>query len=445
MILLVFLLLLSTHLLSAEEPLPLLLALSHTHGGATANASFLRAASLRSAARYRHRHRHRVEVPLPLSPGGDYTLSLSLGHGPSLRLYLDTGSDLVWAPCAPFSCMLCEGKPGFSSLPSPPLLLSSSPVSCHSSFCSAAHSSLPSADLCAIAGCPLDAIETSSCSPFPCPPFYYAYGDGSLLARLRLSRLSLSRLSLPRFAFGCAAAALAEPVGVAGFGPGSLSFPAQLSRLSPHLGHRFSYCLAAQSTLVLGRRIHPQERPRFSYTPFLADPRYYAVGLEAVSVGSTRIPSPAELRTAGLVVDSGTTFTMLPPLLHARISSEFSHRMARAGHPTAENAARAAGLGPCFFTSRGPVPTVALHFAGNATLSLPRRNYYAGFVHEGKKVGCLAFLSVLGEDEEDEGAPAGTLGNFQQRGFEVVYDIKRKRVGFARRSCSGLWETLSRG
>ncbi|KAK6912457.1 hypothetical protein RJ641_022058 [Dillenia turbinata] len=45
---------------------------------------------------------------------------------------------------------------------------------------SSAHSSISTSDLCSIAKCPLDEIETLDCSSFHCPQFYYACGDGSI-------------------------------------------------------------------------------------------------------------------------------------------------------------------------------------------------------------------------------------------------------------------------
>ncbi|CAA7391601.1 unnamed protein product [Spirodela intermedia] len=479
-------LLLLTCLLSSAEPPPLLLPLSHvlrsskntTHPNHRLH--LLRAASLRSAARHRHHRshghgrRHR-EVSLPLFPGSDYTLSFSIGlrSARTVELYMDTGSDLVWFPCAPFECILCEGKPGYPPLPGSMKLPTASRVPCHSLSCSAAHSSLPSSDLCAIAGCPLETIETSTCSAFPCPAFYYAYGDGSLIAHLRQDHLAIpagatSPLHLGNFTFGCATTALAEPVGVAGFGRGVLSLPAQLSRLSPHLGRQFSYCLASHSfekqklhrpsTLILGRSgSSPGTEKPFVYTPMLYNPKhpyFYTVGLEAVSVGRRRMAAPPDLRrvdrggNGGVVVDSGTTFTMLPAGLHSQIEEEFNRRMVSGGgRKRAAGAETETGLGPCFYEHGGRrgVPSVVLHFSGNATVALPRRNYYLRFDFRGTKVGCLMLMSsgYGGEAAESDG-PAGTLGNFQQQGFEVIYDLGGQRVGFARRRCTILWDSLSR-
>ncbi|KAF6140402.1 hypothetical protein GIB67_013171 [Kingdonia uniflora] len=388
---------------------------------------------------------------------------------------MDTGSDLVWFPCAPFECILCEGKYDTAAANAPPNISATSFVPCKSRSCSAAHSSLPSSDLCAISKCPLETIETSDCSSFACPPFYYAYGDGSLIARLYRETLSIPpSLSMPHFTFGCAHTTLGEPIGVAGFGRGLLSLPAQLMNLSPQLGNRFSYCLIAHSfdvsrmhrpsPLILGRNLLSNDKREenlgnvgegFIYTPMLDNPKhpyYYCVGLEAISVGNKRIPAPKNMKrvykngNGGMVVDSGTTFTMLPTKLYEDVVTEFSRRVDRV-YERATTVEEQTGLSPCYYydgsvSKIGKVPKVVLHFNGNASVVLPRRNYFYGFMEsENRKAGCLMVMN--GGDDMGPG-PAGLLGNYQQQGFEVVYDLEKERVGFARKQCSALWDDLNR-
>ncbi|ESR53566.1 putative aspartyl protease [Citrus sinensis] len=463
----------------SEFVLPLTHSLSKTQ--LTSTHHLLKSTTTRSAARFRHRHRQQ-QVSLPLSPGSDYTLSFSLGGSASssVSLYLDTGSDLVWLPCHPFECILCENK---QEKPAPLLNISptATKVSCKSPACSAAHSSLPTSDLCAIAKCPLDSIETSDCKSFSCPPFYYAYGDGSLVARLYKDSLSMpvssqKSLVLHNFTFGCAHTTLGEPIGVAGFGRGLLSFPAQLTSLSPHLGNRFSYCLVSHSfdsnrtrlpsPLILGRyedkekRVNSEEA-EFVYTDMLDNPKhpyFYSVGLEGISVGKRNIPAPGFLRRVdgqgygGMVVDSGTTFTMLPASLYEKVVAEFDRRLGRV-HERASQIEEKTGLSPCYYFDqvvKGNVPTVELHFVGsNSSVALPRKNYFYDFLDAGdgkakkRNVGCLMLMNG-GDEEELSGGPGATLGNYQQQGFEVVYDLEKGKVGFARRQCASLWESLNK-
>ncbi|KAL3647181.1 hypothetical protein CASFOL_008149 [Castilleja foliolosa] len=448
----------------------LLLPLSHSLSTSRFNSThhLLKSTATRSAARFR---RH---ISLPLSPGADYTLSLSLGSQ-TISLYMDTGSDVVWLPCHPFECILCDGEP---TTPNPTpfnlTLTSATPITCKSPACSAAHSSLPTSDLCAIASCPLDSIEISDCKSFPCPPFYYAYGDGSLIAGLYEDTLSIHpKLKLPKFTFGCAHTALGEPTGVAGFGRGPLSLPAQLS---PEIGNYFSYCLISHSfnpariskpsPLILGRRHEINHNTNklkkdeligvvdYNFTPLLDNPKhsyFYCVGLEGVSVGNKRIPAPESLRrvdrrgNGGMVVDSGTTYTMLPTKFYESVVGEFGGRVG-AVYRLARAVEKRAGLSPCYYGKKGNesfagVPKLVLHFGGNSSVVMPRRNYFYEFFdgEARRKVGCLMMM----DGGVEEGGPAGLLGNYQQQGFEVVYDLEEKRVGFAERKCASLWDTLN--
>ncbi|EPS70483.1 hypothetical protein M569_04276 [Genlisea aurea] len=459
---------------AAAAVIPLSHSISVPHFNTTHH--LLKATTARAAARFL---RYSNRVSLPLSPGSDYTLSFSV-RNQTISLYMDTGSDVVWIPCRPFRCILCEGKYSPAAVAHPgPVNISvvSSQSDCMSAACSAAHSGKSSSDLCAIAKCPLESIEMGECGSFSCPPFYYAYGDGSFIAKLYEDTLSIPlstpALNLPNFTFGCAHSALGEPIGVAGFGRGVLSLPAQLAAFLPEIGNYFSYCLISHSfnearvrqpsPLILGRserkgKIEFGESAdvvSYSYTPLLDNPKhsyYYSVGLEAVTIGDRRIPAPSSLQrvdrrgNGGMVVDSGTTFTMLPSKLYKSIVGEFDRRFGTL-YSRATAVEERTGLSPCYHNQAGDnqwrnLPKLALHFGGNSTVALPTRNYFYDFSDDDahRRAGCLMLMD--GGTSGDGGA-AGLLGNYQQQGFEVVYDLQEKRVGFARRKCASLWDKLN--
>ncbi|XP_019422448.1 PREDICTED: probable aspartyl protease At4g16563 isoform X3 [Lupinus angustifolius] len=388
--------------------LPLTHSLSITQFNATHH--LLKSTSTRSLARFHrhHNHHHRRhqshQLSLPLSPGSDYTLSFNLGSQP-ITLYMDTGSDLVWFPCSPFECILCEGKPN-PTKPHNLTLSQSHTVSCQSHACSAAHNHVPNSNLCAIARCPLDSIEVRDCSSVTCPPFYYAYADGSLIANLY-----------------------------------------RRERVNP------------PSPLILGRYDNAGgEEVEFVYTSMLRNPKhpyFYCVGLVGISVGKKTIPAPEMLKrvdykgSGGVVVDSGTTFTILPASFYNSVVDEFDNRVGRV-HVRASEIEKKTGLGPCYYLDRvSEVPTVSFHFVGNgSSVVLPTRNYFYEFldgsdgVRRTRKVGCMMLMNG-GDETELSGGPGATLGNYQQQGFEVVYDLEKQRVGFARRHCASLWDSIN--
>ena len=185
-------------------------------------------------------------------------------------------------------------------------------------------------------------------------------------------------------------------------------------------------------------------------------PYFYCVGLLGISVGRKTISSPEILKrvdrkgNGGMVVDSGTTFTMLPASLYDSVVAEFDRRVGRY-HERADEIEDKTGLAPCYYFDKVvEVPTVTLHFVGNnSNVVLPRKNYFYEFLDGGdgnqkkRKVGCLMLMSG-GDETELSGGPGATLGNYQQQGLEVVYDLEKLRVGFARRQCASLWDSLNR-
>lgn len=199
----------------------------------------------------------------------------------------------------------------------------------------------------------------------------------------------------------------------------------------------------------------------FAYTAMLDNPKhpyFYCVGLEGISVGNKKIAAPEGMKrvdrrgNGGMVVDSGTTFTMLPAGFYNSVVNEF-HRRVRRVYKRASQIEEKTGLSPCYYFDGessndkvGKVPDVALHFVGNSSVVLPRRNYFYDFIDGGdkvqkkRKVGCMMLMN--GGDEEEGSGPSATLGNYQQQGFEVVYDLENKRVGFAKRKCAALWDSL---
>ncbi|KAL5064306.1 hypothetical protein RYX36_026043 [Vicia faba] len=142
-------------------------------------------------------------------------------------------------------------------------------------------------------------------------------------------------------------------------------------------------------------------------------PYFYCVGLKGISIGKKTVPASGILRRvnkrgdSGVVVDSGTTFKMLPAGFYNPVVAEFNRRVSR------------------------------VHGG------LVRKNYFYEFLDNGdglKKKGRVGFLMLMngGDEFENGGGPWAILGNYQHQGFEVEYDLENKRVGFARRKCASL-------
>ncbi|XP_059076916.1 aspartyl protease family protein 2-like [Cryptomeria japonica] len=72
------------------------------------------------------------------------------------------------------------------------------------------------------------------------------------------------------------------------------------------------------------------------------------------------------------------------------------------------------------------VPTLVFHFDRGAHLSVPANNYLIPVDSSG--VLCFVFAGTTGG--------LSIIGNIQQQGFRVAFDMQSNRVGFAAGSCS---------
>nr|GEX43393.1 probable aspartyl protease At4g16563 [Tanacetum cinerariifolium] len=170
-------------------------------------------------------------------------------------------------------------------------------------------------------------------------------------------------------------------------------------------------------------------------------PYYYYVGLEVVIVGKNRITAPLNMITndgkgnGGMVVDSVMTYYILPEDLYNFVVGEFGKSgNKRARGVMVKTRARVTTLISMFAVLMPQGPQLVLHFGGNSSAVMPKKNYFYKFTNGKKvkrKVGCMTSMNAGYFLEL--GGPVGLLGNYQQQGLEVVYDLLNKRVAFARR------------
>ncbi|CAI8609603.1 unnamed protein product [Vicia faba] len=160
-------------------------------------------------------------------------------------------------------------------------------------------------------------------------------------------------------------------------------------------------------------------------------PYFYCVGLKGISIGKKTVPASRILQRvnkrgdSGVVVDSGTTFKMLPAGFYNPVVAEFNRRVSRV-HRRAREVEMKIGLSPCYYlNSATKVSVLKLHFVGvNSSVVLPRKNYFYEFLDSGdglKKKGRVGFLMLMngGDEFENGGGPWAILGNYQHQGFEV--------------------------
>lgn len=345
---------------------------------------------------------------------GEYFTRLGIGT-PAKYVYmvLDTGSDVVWVQCSPCRKCYTQTDPVFDPKASSSFL----GVSCVSPICRR--------------------LDSPGCNNRQKCLYQVSYGDGSFtVGEFSTETLTFRSTRVDNIALGCGhdnEGLFVGAAGLLGLGRGKLSFPTQAGG---RFGKKFSYCLVDRSasskpsSLVFGESAVSRNAV---FTPLLTNPKldtFFYVGLNGVSVGGTRVPGitaslfkldPAG--SGGVIVDSGTSVTRLTRPAYVALRDAFRARASNLKRSTEFSL-----FDTCFDLSgktEVKVPTVVLHFEG-ADVSLPASNYLIPVDSDGKF--CFAFAGTM--------SGLSIIGNIQQQGFRVVFDLAGNRVGFAPKGCA---------
>ncbi|CDP08669.1 unnamed protein product [Coffea canephora] len=350
-----------------------------------------------------------------LSQGsGEYFTRLGIGTPPKYSyMVLDTGSDVVWIQCSPCKKCYTQADPLFD----PSHSSSFAGVACASPLCRR--------------------LDSPGCNNRQKCLYQVSYGDGSFtFGEFSTETLTFRRVRVNNVGLGCGhdnEGLFIGAAGLLGLGRGKLSFPSQAGR---RFGRKFSYCLVDRSSssrpssIVFGESSVSRTSV---FTPLLTNPKldtFYYVGLNGISVGGSRVPGITESHfkldaagNGGVIVDSGTSVTRLTRPAYIAMRDAF-----RAGASNLRRAPDFSLFDTCFDLSgktEVKVPTVVLHFNG-ADVSLPASNYLIPVDGNGRF--CFAFAGTI--------SGLSIIGNIQQQGFRVSFDLAGSRVGFAPRGCA---------
>ncbi|KAL7584088.1 hypothetical protein Lser_V15G44382 [Lactuca serriola] len=338
----------------------------------------------------------------------NYIVTIGLGTPKKdFTLAFDTGSDLTWTQCQP-----CAGSCYSQQDPifQPSTSSTYSNISCSSSECAQ--------------------LDLARCSSSTCV-YRVGYGDGSFtIGFFAKDKLTLtSEDVIDDFFFGCGQDNEGLFVGVAGlFGLGrdKLSF---VSQSADKYGKVFSYCLpsidSSSGFLMFGSS---GIGSNVVYTPLSAsqDNSFYGLDLEAIYVKGNKLEiNPTVFTTSGMIIDSGTVITRLPPTAYSALSEAFQAEMTQ--YPLTQ--------GPSLFDTcydfsnyeNITIPKISVVWSGNVNVEIPPQGILIPVSNE---VYCLAFAA--NQDDSD----IGIFGNTQQQTLEVVYDVTAGRIGFGPGGCS---------
>ncbi|GKC57979.1 protein aspartic protease in guard cell 1 [Tanacetum coccineum] len=354
------------------------------------------------------------DLQVPVTSGtsqgsGEYFCRVGIGHPPSqFYMVLDTGSDVNWLQCAPCADCYEQTDPIFE----PAMSSSYSPITCDARDCKN--------------------LDVSECRNGTCL-YEVSYGDGSYTVGDFVSEtVTLDGYkTVSDVAIGCGhnnEGLFVGAGGLLGLGGGPLSFPSQINATS------YSYCLVDRdsdetSTLEFNSplALDAVKAPLIRNTK--VDTFYY-VGLKGMSVGGKILNIPlttfelADDGNGGVIVDSGTAVTRLQKEGYEILRDAFTNGT-KAGLTRANGVAL---FDTCYDLSKKKsveVPTVGFVFTNGEKLNLPAKNYLIPVDSVG--TFCFAFAPTS--------SGLSIIGNVQQQGTRVSYDLGNKLIGFSPNKC----------
>ncbi|KAG6746883.1 hypothetical protein NC652_034760 [Populus alba x Populus x berolinensis] len=340
---------------------------------------------------------------------GEYFTRVGVGN-PARQFYmvLDTGSDINWLQCQPCTDCYQQTDPIFD----PTASSTYAPVTCQSQQCSS--------------------LEMSSCRSGQCL-YQVNYGDGSYtFGDFATESVSFGNSgSVKNVALGCGhdnEGLFVGAAGLLGLGGGPLSLTNQLKATS------FSYCLvnrdsAGSSTLDFNS---VQLGVDSVTAPLMKNRKidtFYYVGLSGMSVGGQMVSIPEsafrldESGNGGIIVDCGTAITRLQTQAYNPLRDAFV-RMTQ----NLKLTSAVALFDTCYDLSGQAsvrVPTVSFHFADGKSWNLPAANYLIPVDSAGTY--CFAFAPTT--------SSLSIIGNVQQQGTRVTFDLANNRMGFSPNKC----------
>lgn len=270
--------------------------------------------------------------------------------------------------------------------------------------------------------------------------YSYRYGDrsftrGSLaLETFTIASASSRPVPLQKIIFGCGhenGGTFDESgSGLIGLGGGPLSFISQLN------GGKFSYCLvptsaksSVASKISFGTAGIVSGNGAVS-TPLVSKQpdTFYYLTLEGISVGEKRLSYKTSQSTkaiaageGNIIIDSGTTLTLLPPGFHDDVVSALEVAI------NAERVSDPRGVLSLCFRSKSDhdidVPVIMAHFSG-ADVKLQALNTFARVEDD-----MVCFTMIPSDD-------VAIFGNLAQMNFQVGYDLEERTVSFKPADCS---------
>ncbi|KAF5456843.1 hypothetical protein F2P56_026280, partial [Juglans regia] len=278
----------------------------------------------------------------------------------------------------------------------------------------------------------LHAGNQPTCSSSTCV-YGVLYGDNSFsLGFFGKEKLTLTAKDVFKdFLFGCGQynkGLFGATAGLLGLGRDKLSLVEQTAN---RYGRIFSYCLPPTSSstghLTFGKGSGKASNT-IKFTPFsksYSKSSFYGLDLLGISVAGDKLAIPPSVFSTGLIIDSGTILTYLPPTAYNALRTAF--RQAMKNYTMGEAFSI---LDTCYdFSNRNTIsiPKIVFSFRGGVDVEMDKFGVF--LVVRSVSQVCLAFTGNKNAND------TAIFGNTQQRGLEVVYDVGGSRIGFVPGGC----------
>ncbi|KAL8134981.1 hypothetical protein AgCh_009849 [Apium graveolens] len=258
------------------------------------------------------------------------------------------------------------------------------------------------------------------------------YGDGSItVGDLATETVSFGRSgTVSNVAIGCGhenQGLFTGAAGLIGLGCTALSLPSQINAKT------ISYCLvnrdSVDSSTLEFNSVSPTDSVKAPLLKNIKLPTFFYVGMSGISVGDKKVVLPKgcfnidKYGNGGIILDSGTAVTRFPTPVYNAVRDAFVR--------AASNLPRSSKFeifDTCFDfgkLKKVDVPTMWFDLAGGGTLQLKTRNYLVAVDEHGKY--CFAFAPTP--------RSLSIIGNIQQQGTRVGFDIAKSLVSFSPDEC----------
>ncbi|KAK4338047.1 hypothetical protein RND71_042534 [Anisodus tanguticus] len=239
--------------------------------------------------------------------------------------------------------------------------------------------------------------------------------------------------AITNFKFGCGQENV-DPenfgglVGILGLGKGETSLLSQ----SVTAMQMFSYYIPLTSSLVGNLHFGNEAKTKShtcatQFTPLVKgdNPVYYYLDLVGISVAGKKLNvSSTTFTSRGTIIDSGTVITRFPDVVYSALRAEF--RQSMLSYTLLEGKVVDGLMDTCYSLegyNQVALPKITFHFGkGTPTNDVTLSNQATVWIpHDKKEVMCLAFAAK---------SDVSIIGNVQQRGLNVIYDLEGERIGF---------------